>query len=150
MVQGVILIVEDERPVANVVARALESGGYDVLSANSGMEALTLARLHQHEIALLVCDVVLPDRAGPIVAQCLSEVCPEMKILFTSGYSLDMLAERGLLTEETLENEDTFYLPKPFRPREILHLVNSILSMPRAITMAALERTGGIRVSAAH
>jgi len=144
-----ILIVEDDQPTAAVLMLTLQMGGYQVLNANSGAEALRLARLHRREIALTLCDVVLQDRTGPEVARRIRELCPQMKTLFTSGYPFSHLVERNLFTAETLQNESTFYIEKPFWPKQLLQLVNGILP---AVQMQAMGmgHTGVALVSAAH
>jgi DNA-binding response OmpR family regulator len=149
MALPIILVVEDDLPIANLLTQVLQAGGYEVLNAQSGAEALRLGRLHQREIALLLCDVVLRDRSGPDVALRIGELSPQMRTLFTSGYPLENLAERGLLTPETLRNENTFYIGKPFWPNELLRLVNGILPMMDVATTGT-EEAGGARVRAAH
>lgn len=150
MASPIIFIIEDDRLIATLLRQVLETAGYQVLSAQSGAEALSLGRLHQGEIALLLCDVMLQDRAGPGVALHLGELSPRMSTIFTSGYSLDILTERGLLTPETLRAERTCYLPKPFRPKELLQLVESVLSAPPAVATAGMEQPGVKHASAAY
>lgn len=150
MASPIVLIVEDDRTISTLLTQVLQAGGYEVLNAQSGAEALGLGRLHQREIALLLCDVGLPNRAGPDVALRIGELCPQMRTLFTSGYPLDVLAERGLLTPEILQNENTFYIQKPFWPKELLHLVDGILPARLDVAAAGMEQAGAARVSAAH
>lgn len=150
MALPIILIVEDDRPIAALLAQVLQAGGYQVLSAQSGAEATVLGRLHQPEIALLLCDVVLQDRSGPEVAFRIGELCPQMRTLFTSGYPLEVLAERGLLTPETLQKENIFYIEKPFGLSELVRLVKRILPKHLEAPTAGMERGGVTRVSAAH
>jgi DNA-binding response OmpR family regulator len=144
-----ILIVEDDRPVATLLSRVLQAGGYEVFSAQSGTEAIGLSRLHQREIALLLCDIMLQDRAGPDVALRVGELCPEMRTLFTSGYPLDVLIERGLLTREILANEKTSYIQKPFLPKELLRAVNNLLPMQAEAANSRLRQAGAAHVNAA-
>lgn len=151
MALPIILIVEDDRPIAALLTQVLQAGGcYQVLNAQSGAEALSLGRLHQDEIALLLCDVVLQDRSGPDVACRIGELCPQMRTLFTSGYPLEVLAERGLLTPETLQKENTFYIEKPFGLGDLVRLVRRILPMHLEAPAAGIERGGSARASAAH
>ena len=150
MASPTILIVEDEGFVATLLTRVLKAGGYEVLDARTGAEALALGRLHRGEIALLLCDIGLPDLSGPDVVLRLGEFCPRVRTLFTSGYPLDILAERRLLPPEILQDENTFYIPKPFLPKELLGLVNSIFSMQTEVATARTAREGAARVSAAH
>jgi len=142
MASPIILVVEDDRLIAALLPQVLEDAGYRVLSARNGAEALSLGRIHQREIALLLCDVVLEDRAGPCIARQLEELSPGMSTIFTSGYPLDILAERRLLTAETLAGERTYYLPKPFRPKQLLQLVARVLSTPRTVATAGMKQGG--------
>jgi len=150
MVPPTILVVEDERFITTLLTRVLEAEGYEVLNARTGTEALAIARLHPGEIALLLCDVGLPDLPGRDVALRLGELCPQVRTLFTSGYTLDVLAERRLLPPEILQDEYTFYIQKPFLPKELLRLVDSILSMQTKVATAGIGWEGAARVSAAH
>jgi CheY-like chemotaxis protein len=150
MASQTILLVEDERFITTLLTRVLKDGGYEVLSAGTGTEALALGRLHRGEIALLLCDIGLPDLPGPEVALRLGELCPQVRALFTSGYPLETLADRRLLPPETLQGENTFYIPKPFLPRELLGLVDSIFSEQTKVAIAGTDRKGDARVSAAH
>ena len=145
----VILIVEDEGLISSLLGHVLRAGGYETLMARSGAEALSLGRLYQGDIDLLLCDVLLPDQAGFEVALNIWELYPRVKTLFTSGYPLDSLIERGLLPE-TLPNESEFFIPKPFRPKELIHFVDRILSMPRPAARAGMKQRGAASVSAAH
>src|SRR5438045_2356970 len=106
-----ILTVEDDRLIASLLGQVLRAGGYEVLNAQSGTEAVGLGRLHHGEIALMLCDIMLQDRAGPDVALCVRELCRQMKTLFTSGYHLDILIERSLLAPKILENENSIQKP---------------------------------------
>ena len=150
MASPTILIVEDEWLIAALLARVLKHGGYEVLVARNGTEALALGRLHQGEIALLLCDIGLPDLPGPDVALRLREFCPQVRTLFSSGYPLDVLAERRLLSPETLQDESVFYIPKPFLPKELLGLVDSIFSVQIKMAFAGIDREGASGVRAAH
>jgi two-component system, cell cycle sensor histidine kinase and response regulator CckA len=150
MASPTILFVEDERLIATLLTRVLKAGGYEVLNARNGTEALALGRLHQGEIALLLCDIGLPDLPGADVALRLGELCPQVRTLFTSGYSLDVLAERRLLPPEILKDGNTFYIPKPFLPKELLDLVDSIFSIQTKVATAGIDRKGAARVSAAY
>jgi DNA-binding response OmpR family regulator len=142
MASPIILVVEDDPLIATLLPQVLANAGYRVLSAQNGTEALSLGRIHRGEITLLLCDVALEDRCGPSVARQLEEFSPRMSTIFTSGYPLDILAERHLLTPEILEAERTWYLPKPFRPKQLLQLVGSVLSRPQAVAAAGLKQHG--------
>ena len=79
-----LLLVEDEEGVRHVVRRMLMLKGYTVLAANDGQEALQLGLGHSGPIHLLLTDVAMPVMGGRELAECLTPVHPEMKVLFMS------------------------------------------------------------------
>ena len=143
-----ILIVEDDRPIAALLSYVLKDGGYEVLKAQSGNEAVGLGRIHQREIDLLVCDIMLQDRVGSDVALRVGELCPQMKTLFTSGYPLDILVDRGLLTREILANKNTAYIQKPFLPKDLLQAVNTLLPVRHEAAQSGLRQAGAAHAAA--
>ncbi len=82
-----ILVAEDEPQVRNLVTGVLRGRGYTVLAADSGHEALALARSHDGRIHLLVTDVVMPQMSGPQLADALVRERPDVPVLFMSGYA---------------------------------------------------------------
>lgn len=81
-----VLLVEDEPVVRSLVCEILGPAGYTVLEAESGTEALRISRSHANPIDLLLTDVVMPDIAGPQVAEIVSRERPGIAVLFISGY----------------------------------------------------------------
>ncbi len=117
---GTVLVVEDREEVRTVTCSMLEQLGYKVLAAASGVEALSLARGHAAPIPLLLTDVIMPRMNGREVADQLTELYPDMKTIFMSGYSDRVLANAGS------PDSRRFYLQKPFtmtRLADILRLV---------------------------
>jgi CheY-like chemotaxis protein len=87
-----ILLVEDEEMLREFVKGALGSFGYQVLAAADGREALDIWTKHRHEIHLLLTDVVMPGLpSGRQLARQLRTEQPDLKIIFTSGYSAELL-----------------------------------------------------------
>jgi signal transduction histidine kinase/CheY-like chemotaxis protein len=82
----VILLVEDEEPILLAAKRILEREGYTVLTASDGEEALRIYRENEHEVDLLLTDVVLPKLTGPEVYEALREGGEPPRVLFMSGY----------------------------------------------------------------
>ena len=82
-----ILVAEDDRLVREIATRVLENGGYRVLAASNGKEALELFQKHQDEIALSVLDVVMPKMGGRETSLQIRALQPEATILFVSGYN---------------------------------------------------------------
>jgi len=116
-----ILICEDSEPVLNLAVEILRSGGYTVLAAGNGEQALRLAKQHDRPIHLLLTDVVMPGMDGKKLADTLTAIMPNLKTLFISGYASDVIARRGVL-EEGLE-----LLEKPFTHDGLLRRVRGIL-----------------------
>ena len=112
-----VLLVEDERAVAELTRRALELGGYTVLVANSGNEALSVLAGLTEPVDLLLTDVVMPDMRGTVLAKRVREALPDMRIMFVSGYP-------GRLEEEFRHAR---LLAKPFSPAELLRQVGEAL-----------------------
>src|ERR1051325_9379464 len=118
-----ILLVEDDPLVAKMLMTGMRLWGYEALHAASSEQALELTRAHQDEIALTICDVILPDRPGRAVAAGIRVLCPEMRTCFMSGYTMDLLRERGLLSEDCLLDTSVTYVQKPFAPRVMRDLI---------------------------
>jgi PAS domain S-box-containing protein len=116
-----ILIVEDEESLRGVAGRILESAGYTVLVAGTGAEALRLLERHLGRVHLLLTDVVMPGMNGRDLAKRLEVSHPEIKILYTSGYSDDAIASNGML------DEGVHFIGKPYTIAELTHKVREVL-----------------------
>jgi two-component system cell cycle sensor histidine kinase/response regulator CckA len=116
-----VLVVEDQKDVRGLAMAILESLGYRALSAADGPAALALAAVHEGPIDLLLTDVVLPGMNGQQVAERLKLLRPGIAVLFTSGYSQDVIAHRGVLDREVA------YIPKPYSPRDLATKVREVL-----------------------
>lgn len=91
-----VLVVDDEPVVRTLVRNMLERSGYTVLEARDGEEAILLAGAGAR-IDLLLTDVVMPRMSGRALADSLRARLPQLRVLFTSGYSADALGEHGVL-----------------------------------------------------
>ncbi|WP_310570728.1 ATP-binding protein [Gemmatimonas sp.] len=116
-----ILLVEDDRGVRALALRALQGLGYDVLTANDGLDALQVASSTDKRIALLVTDVVMPNLSGPALAEQLRERLPQVAVLYVSGYTDDAVLRHGLLQAEV------DFLQKPFTASALARKVRSVL-----------------------
>jgi CheY-like chemotaxis protein len=117
-----LMIVEDEPLVRHLAGRVLEAQGYEVLSASNGQNALHVAREHKGPpIRLVITDVIMPLMGGKVMAEWLKATYPDLKILFTSGYTDDVIAHHGVL-EPGVE-----FLPKPYTPATLARKVREIL-----------------------
>ena len=103
-----VLLVEDEESILILGRRMLEELGYRVLTAWTPGEAIALAEEHAGEIHLLMTDVVMPEMNGRDLARKLLSLYPDLKRLFMSGYTADVIAHRGVL------DEGVHFLQKPF------------------------------------
>jgi two-component system, cell cycle sensor histidine kinase and response regulator CckA len=123
-----ILLVEDEGPLRAIAREILEEHGYRVLeasSANSGADnAIEIAHRHSGPIHLLVTDVVMPGMNGPALAGSLVAARPELKVLYMSGYTDDVIAHRAALAPGTL------LIEKPFTALALLGRVREALTAP--------------------
>ncbi|MFL5274876.1 MAG: PAS domain S-box protein [Myxococcales bacterium] len=115
-----ILLVEDDPQVRDVTARSLRAGGYRVVVAASGRDALRLDAAAVAGVQLLVTDVVMPGIDGRALADELRRGHPSLRVLYVSGYTQDALGKRVL--EPGIE-----FLPKPFTAPSLLARVRAVL-----------------------
>jgi CheY-like chemotaxis protein len=120
-----ILLVEDEEMVRMLARRILEECGYSVLEAGNGAEALALCDKHEGHIDMLMTDVVMPHMGGRELAERMAQMYPEMRILFTSGYTDDAVVRHGVI--ETGMN----FIQKPFTPDGLAQKVREVLDIHR-------------------
>jgi PAS domain S-box-containing protein len=122
-----ILLVEDEPLVRGITHEVLTEHGYTIIEAQDGMSALALAEKHHEAIDLLLTDVVLPQVSGRDLAEQVRTKCPQVRVLFMSGYTEDAIVHHGVL-ERGIE-----FLPKPFTPEGLVRKVQSVLEVPAGI-----------------
>ena len=117
-----VLLAEDEAAVRDVAAQMLREQGYNVLPAANGAEALGVAWMYASEkIDLLLTDVIMPQMNGKELADQLSAIHPEARVLYTSGYTDDTIGRHGVLSP------DTQFLQKPFSPPDLAYKVREVL-----------------------
>jgi PAS domain S-box-containing protein len=116
-----VLIVEDEPAILKIGVKMLVKLGYQVLTANSPGEALRLAGQHAGAIDLLITDVVMPAMNGRELAIQLSGLRPDLKTLFMSGYTADVIAHRGVL------DEGVNFIPKPLSMKVLAVKLRAVL-----------------------
>jgi PAS domain S-box-containing protein len=117
-----ILLVEDEKPVRELVARVLQKYGYNILQAATGAEAVEVWRRHKDEINLLLTDLVMPGNMnGRDLAEKLWVELPGLKVIFTSGYSADIVGKDFKL------EPDVNFLQKPYHPQTLALTVRRCL-----------------------
>jgi CheY-like chemotaxis protein len=103
-----VLLVEDEKSIRITAQLFLAGLGYTVLVAEDPEKALALTAQHPGEIHLLITDVIMPGMNGRDLAKRVSESRPAMKHLFISGFTADVIAQRGIL------GDGVNFLSKPF------------------------------------
>jgi CheY-like chemotaxis protein len=116
-----VLLVEDQAAVRQLTEDMLRAHGYKVLSAANGAEAMTAADRHLGTIHLLITDVILPHMNGRALAEALKGGRPEMKVLYISGYSDEIVARQGVL------DDGVAYLAKPYSAEVLAAKVREVL-----------------------
>ena len=122
----VILLVEDEEGIREFVCNLLREKGYQVLPAATVNEALKLFKENQKKIALLLTDVVLPDRSGLELADDLTNIIPQLPVVLSSGYPGDKS------NWEKIQKLGYRFLKKPFSMNELLNVIFQALEKNRS------------------
>jgi len=119
-----LLLVEDDAMVRRVAVRALTDNGYRVVEASTPSEAqLQFAQL-EGKIDVLITDVVLPEMSGWKLAQLLRDQNPDLRVLFTSGYTENTIVHHGVV------DADIDFLAKPYVLGELARRVREVLARP--------------------
>lgn len=121
-----ILLVEDQEAVREAAAEYLAVNGYTVLTASRGSEALKIAQQRKEPIHILLTDVVMPQMSGRELAERLTLIHPETKVIFISGYSNNLLSNQQVLDPKHQ------LLQKPFRLESLGQLIREALTNRRA------------------
>ena len=119
--KGTILVVDDEPEVRKLVSAMVGQFGYAVLTADSGEHALTLYKNHKGPIDLLITDVIAPGMSGPMLADKLTEIQPDLKVLYMSGYDNTHVVQKYVV------EKGHALLTKPFTVDEMKKKVREIL-----------------------
>jgi hypothetical protein len=120
-----ILVVEDQPDVRKFAVGVLREYGYRVLEAEDAAGALEVCSFEAGRIDLLLADVVMPGMTGPDLAERVTRLRPEARVLFMSGCTGDALADRGS------SDESLHLLQKPFSPEALAEGVRMALGPPR-------------------
>jgi two-component system, cell cycle sensor histidine kinase and response regulator CckA len=119
-----VLVVDDEPEIRKLVGAMVGSFGYNVLTADSGEHALTLYR-HHGPIELLITDVVAPGMSGPMLADKLTALQPDLKVLFISGYDNTHMVQKYVV------EKGHALLAKPFTVDGLRTMMTGLLSRAR-------------------
>jgi len=120
-----ILVVEDEPALLEMVKIMLEAFGYHIIGASDGMEALGIAEKFDGTIDLLITDVIMPEMNGKDLSDRLLIFYPGLKLLFISGYTAQVIEQRGEL------DQGVQFLQKPFSSKQLASCVRTILDKQR-------------------
>src|SRR5271166_4001151 len=127
-----ILLVEDEANLRYLARQYLEKQGYKVIEAADGAVAMQIAVAHEKVIHLLLTDVIMPGINGRELAQRISEIRPNVKILYMSGYTENVIGTNGML------DAGVRLLQKPFNLRDLKSRVREVLdATPPEVAMSA-------------
>jgi len=127
-----VLVVDDEPDLRDLVSQVLETGGYKVLCASSGAEALEKWAKRTGDVHLLLTDIVMPDGfTGRKLAERLQSEDAKLKVIYTSGYTI------GMAGTELANVDERSFLAKPYRPSTLLKVVRECLDQTRAAPNAA-------------
>ena len=122
---GTILAVDDDPAVLEFIGQALGGAGYRMLLASGGRKAIELYESHGQPVHLLLADVVMPDLTGPVVAERLRVLQPDLPVLFISGHhDADML-------QRFVTSRGFTLLPKPFTVEALLRGVGQAVKAGR-------------------
>ncbi len=123
-----ILLVEDETALCELVQEILEKRGYRVLDASTGVKALEIWNAHKDEIDLLFTDMMMPDGvSGRELAERILLERPEMKVIYSSGYSMDVFAADSSFCDSSN------FLQKPYDPETLVQMVRESLDATPAL-----------------
>jgi PAS domain S-box-containing protein len=120
-----ILVVEDDALVRKVLVGMLHQLGYSVLEAESGRQAIEIARQHGVTIQLLMTDVVMPETSGPTIAEIIRKMRPGIKVLLSSGYPKSHLKEHGVMKDMDI------LVNKPYFLGSVAHIIRELLNAPK-------------------
>jgi two-component system cell cycle sensor histidine kinase/response regulator CckA len=129
-----ILLVEDEEQVRAVARGILTRLGYEILDAADPNEALRLSAAHTGDIHLLLSDVVMPQMSGPILAEQVRALRPDIEVLYMSGYTDDSIVRHGIL------EANVAFIQKPITPRTLAQKVREVLD-GRAVEKERLDKS---------
>ncbi len=122
-----ILLVEDEPAILGVTARALERLGYHVLPASGAGKAIALLKEHRGPVDLLLTDIVMPEMDGRELARRVLSIKPDVKCLFMSGYTTDVIRTASTVESHASLDERVNFIQKPFAVRDLAFKLRGVL-----------------------
>ena len=119
--RGTVLLVEDDDAVRLAVRRMLEKLGFQILEAKDGEDGVRVSKAYQGHIDVLVTDLMMPRMDGRTLASALAVERPDMRVVFTSGYTDDAVVRRGLVDSAHA------FVQKPFTGEQLAHTISGLL-----------------------
>ncbi len=116
-----VMVLEDNDLVRNMALKVLKRYGYHTLEARDGKEAIRVSRDFDGVIHLLLTDVIMPGMSGKEVSEKLQAERPAMQTLYMSGYTQNIIIQKGILTS------DIHYIQKPFTPKALARVVRETI-----------------------
>ena len=116
-----VLVVEDDTTLLETLEYNLARQGYKVLATGSATEALAALEENDGPVHLLLTDVVMPEMNGKQMFEILAQKCPDLKVLYMSGYTNNVIAHRGVL------DEGVNFIQKPFTVQALVIKVREVL-----------------------
>ena len=116
-----VLVVEDEPSLRKLACQVLMRNGYTVLESKDENDAITVASHHKEPIQLLLTDVIMPTMKGTEVYEKVCKFHPQVRVLYMSGYTANVIAHHGVL------DEGVHFLQKPFSAESLLEKVYNTL-----------------------
>lgn len=118
-----ILVAEDDVDVRNLVVSLLTRFGYDVIQAVDGQDVVDKFTEHRDRIAMILMDMIMPKKNGKEAYEEIALLKPDVKVLYSSGYTADFILNRGV------SGEDIELIMKPVQPMELLRRIREILDL---------------------
>jgi polar amino acid transport system substrate-binding protein len=120
-----ILVADDDASLRELSEKVLSHFGYTVITAEDGQDAVNRFREKVDKISLIILDVIMPRMNGRETCDEIRRIRPDIKVIFTSGYTADIIYDRGMF-EENME-----YVTKPLSPATLLKKVREVLDRDR-------------------
>jgi PAS domain S-box-containing protein len=118
-----VLVVEDDEALCVLTVRILEKGGYRALAASRPLEAVQIAKDFKGIIDLLITDVIMPDMKGPDVYEKIKAFQPDIRVLYMSGYTENIVTRHGVL------EDGVCFIQKPFSKTILLDVVDKLMNI---------------------
>jgi CheY-like chemotaxis protein len=117
-----VLLIDDDDMVADVGEQILNNSGYDVVVADSGKQAIKVYKENRDRIDIVILDMIMPEMSGGETYDRLKMINPKVKVLLSSGYSIDGQASK------ILKQGCNGFIQKPFNMSELLEKIGQILT----------------------